>query len=157
MQVPGARARLGGLRFHPGVGVGGGERAEAPARGRNPREGHGAERGVRGVEAAGAGEEAEQRRVGERGAAMAVVVGTVPGEERDREVRVGVPERGDGGGEARVGERGREERREGAGPGRVGGARGEHARERRREGGGDGRARSRAVREERGDAGHEPR
>ncbi|EES07935.3 hypothetical protein SORBI_3005G027032 [Sorghum bicolor] len=33
----------------------------------------------------------------------------------------------------------------------------EHARERRREGGGDGRARSRAVREERGDAGHEPR
>jgi hypothetical protein len=32
------------------------------------------------------------------------VVGPVPGEERDSEVRVGVPERGDGGGEARVGE-----------------------------------------------------
>lgn len=98
--------------------------------------------------------------MGERGRAAAMaVVGPVPGEERGREVGVVVPERGDGGGEARVGERGREERREGAGPGWVGGARGEHARERCREGGGDGRARSRAVAaaRERGDAGQEPR
>ena len=109
---------------------------------------------------AGAGEEAEQRRVGERGgpaAAAMAVVGPVPGEERDREVWVGVPECGDGGGEARVGERGRDKRRDGAGPGRVGGARGEHARERGREGGGDGRARVVAAVRERGDAGQEPR
>jgi hypothetical protein len=38
---------------------------EAGARGRGG--GHGLKRGVRGIEAAGAGEEAEQRGVGERG------------------------------------------------------------------------------------------
>ena len=149
VQLPGARARLGGLPVHPGVRVRRGKRAEAGARGRRGG-GHGAERGVRGVEAAGAGEEAEQRGVGERGRRV-MAVGPVPGEEREGEVGVG--EGGDGGGEARVGERGREERGEGAGPGRVGGAGGEDARERGREGRSDGWVRAGAAVRERDDAG----
>lgn len=106
MQVPGARARLGGLRLHPSVRVRDGERAEAAARGRGPRDGHGPQRGVRIVEAARAGEEAKQRRVSERGqgrggAASAMVVVVVDpglGEEHKGEVRV--VERVDGVGEA---------------------------------------------------------
>lgn len=64
--LPYALAHLGGLSKHASVGVGGDERAEAGARGRGARERHRLERVVHGVEAAGAGEEAEQRGVGER-------------------------------------------------------------------------------------------
>ena len=55
--------RLGGLPFHPGIHVGSGEGVDA--RGRNPREGHGAEHGVRSVSERGDG--GGEARIGERG------------------------------------------------------------------------------------------
>jgi hypothetical protein len=93
--------------------------------------------------------------VGERGGGERVMVVCLrPGQERECEVWV--TEGREGGGEARVGGRGREERGEGTRPGRIGGAGGEDVRERGRKGGGDQRARVPVVVQERGDAGQEP-
>lgn len=57
VQVPHPCAHLCGLPVHPGIRIGGGERAKSGVRGRRAREGCRSERGIRGVEAAGAGDE----------------------------------------------------------------------------------------------------